>query len=590
MRINFKSKPLAALLIVFSTLIPPFAITPAHGATPTFDLNGVVLPDGITMKIDRIEYIANYGGTLAYLTFTHSNLGEKSSLKFEALTVSGLPADAKNLLFGISYFDLKTQYPNFNIMLSDKDITKEDIKLTFKGTGTLHKQSDLAYPVSYEKTIENLKAMGLEVLNGYNVTSSDNTYGFYLEIKAMSGIQPFSFVISQSHLLADSSVDVPLTFSPRVIEAKSEPFEIEIGYSKTDPTVDLTGVKVVASFRKYVATTISSEITLPTGLESIGAVHNYYDAEKNQTTFYLDLKNTSSKNINVDMSKVSLFDETTSTVKKIGTILSEYSLATILPVNPANEYPGGSIGITVKGDLSESRKLNIKGNVKLGTPSTVKMGGLKLPSGYKLEPFNFSTISYDPIKKVTVIALEITKVGTSSSALEISKASIQKGKIDTTYSHIAPVLNESKDKTIYYHTFGTVQGDQRMGKIITISGKLSAVKRTPYTNTATLDNELRPLYVSSDWQVQPEYWKYDSKKKVTSLLVYIDAFSLTAPTTVYFCKLNITYKGESITPLVAPKEFKPRSNGYTTLALIPGDIRTKGGEVKVSGTYSGSGC
>jgi hypothetical protein len=483
-------------------------------------------------------------------------------------------------------------------LLIDEDITEKKLNLVISGTGTLEDRSDISYPNSYTSVIAALDAMGLETTEGSNTWSSDDTYGYYVLAKLKDGVAPFQIKVKSSTLNSNGVVAEELKISDQPVLMGVEPSEINLGYGFVDPLIKLTGVTLKTVFAKYTPSTISSSLTLPDGIryEKNDYERVRYDSTTKKSSINILVKNITDRTISVNSSKLKIVDKSTSPARVVATVDPIYSLISMRPSVGPDDYV--YLTFSGDGDLTENLTLEAQGNFERATPSKFDLSKVKIPKGYKMLPADFNNLTYDPKKAITLVGLIITKPGVSenSPALSFKNIKLSSGKSMTTFLYSRAFSDRDRNMQYYYHEVGSLKGDARTGKTLKFSGNIEAVTRTKYTNTATLDTNIKDL-VSN--KVDPEFWNYNAKTKSTSITHYFsspyspnDSNNESKIGTIYSCNLKILLNGKTIKAPVAGIKLDSGGDslGAFVIATLPGDLRVKGGTVVVSGNYSLAPC
>ena len=586
-----KIKNRALRLVVIVSFISSLFVSPASANNITIDTSGIKVPAGITFAVDGVK--GSVDGYSELLITIKSTLGPTSKvLAFKDFKISGIYDEPSARPQRIQYFYGDSFNQQLNWYLADEDITANKLNIVISGTGTLEDRSDIAYPKSYTKVIAALDAMGLEVTEGFNTWSSNDTYGYYVLAKLKAGVAPFQIRVKSTTLSSNGVVAETLKVTNQPELMGVEPVEINLGYGLVDPSIRLTGVTLDSVFSKYIPSTITSSFTLPAGIKSEGIQNDkiYYYQEEKKSYITLLLKNTTNKVISVDLAKLKVVDKATGTAKVVATIDKTYSLVSIQPSTGPEDFT--YVNFSGDGDLTENLSLDVQGTLDFAIPSKFDLSNVKLPKGFKLLPLDFSNMSYDPKKKITSVYLFITKSGTSenSPALSFKNIKLASGKSSTTYLYAGPYTDNDKDIQSYSHEIGSFSGDVRTGKTFTLSGKIEAVARTKYTNTATFtDSDKGKISYSN---ANPaEYWKYNAKTKTTSISHYFYPEEGSNVSTIYSCGLKILLNGKTIKAPVTGTKFDSASfNREFVIATLPGDLRVNGGSVLVSGNYSLEPC
>ena len=586
---NLKSRALRLVAVV--SFISSIFVSPASANEITIDTSGVKVPAGITFAVGGVK--GSEDGYSELLVTIESTLAPTSKvLTFKDFKISGIYDDPNARPQRIQYFYGDSFNQQLNLYLADLDITGMKRNIVISGTGTLEDRSDIAYPKSYAPVIAALDAMGLEVTEGSNTWSSNDTYGYYVLAKLKSGVSPFQIKVKSTTLSANGVAVEALNINSRPELMGVEPVEIDLGSGLVDPSIKLTGVTLSSVFSKYIPSTITSSITLPAGITSEGIQNDkiYYYSEDKKSYISLLLKNTTNKTISVDLATLKVVDKATGTAKTVATVDKTYSLVSIQPSTGPEDFT--YVNFVGAGDLTENLTLDVQGTLGSATPSKFNLSNVKVPKGYKLLPLNFNNMSYDAKKKTTSVYLFVTKSGTSedSPALSFKNIKLASGKSSTTYLYAGPYTDNDKDIQIYSHDIGSFTGDVRTGRTLTLSGTIEAIARTKYTNTATFsENDKGKIPYSN--ASSAEYWKYSAKTKTTSISHYFYPEEGSNVLTVYSCNLKILLNGKAIkAPVVGTKIDMAAQNREVVIATLPGDLRVKGGTVEVSGNYSLEPC
>jgi hypothetical protein len=591
---NLKNRALKLIVIV--SIISSLFVSPASANDITFDTSGVKVPAGITFNVDGIN--SEDGYTELLITIKSTLAPTEKVLAFKDFEISGLSNEPNQRPQRIQYFFGDSFNQPINLWLIDEDITEKKLNLVISGTGTLEDRSDISYPNSYTSVIAALDAMGLETTEGSNTWSSDDTYGYYVLAKLKDGVAPFQIKVKSSTLNSNGVVAEELKISDQPVLMGVEPSEINLGYGFVDPLIKLTGVTLKTVFAKYTPSTISSSLTLPDGIryEKNDYERVRYDSTTKKSSINILVKNITDRTISVNSSKLKIVDKSTSPARVVATVDPIYSLISMRPSVGPDDYV--YLTFSGDGDLTENLTLEAQGNFERATPSKFDLSKVKIPKGYKMLPADFNNLTYDPKKAITLVGLIITKPGVSenSPALSFKNIKLSSGKSMTTFLYSRAYSDRDRNMQYYYHEVGSLKGDARTGKTLKFSGNIEAVTRTKYTNTATLDTNIKDL-VSN--KVDPEFWNYNAKTKSTSITHYFsspyspnDSNNESKIGTIYSCNLKILLNGKTIKAPVAGIKLDSGGDslGAFVIATLPGDLRVKGGTVVVSGNYSLAPC
>jgi hypothetical protein len=583
---NLKSRALRLVAVV--SFISSIFVSPASANEITIDTSGIKVPAGITFAVDGVN--SEYGYTELLITIKSTLAPTSKVLAFKDFEISGVSSEPNQRPQRIQYFYGENFNQQVTRNLSDEDVTAKKLNIVISGTGTLEDRSDIAYPKSYTKVIAALDAMGLEVTEGYNTWSSNDTYGYYVLAKLKAGVAPFQIKVKSTTLSSNGVVAETLRVTNQPELMSVEPVEINLGYGLVDPSIKFTGVTLESVFSKYMPSTITSSFTLPAGIisEKNDYERIYYDNVAKKSNINILLRNTTDRTISVNLSKLKIVDKSTSPAKVVATIDKNYSLISMQPSIGPDDHV--YLNFSGDGDLTENLTLDVQGNLEPATPSKFDLSKVKIPKGYKMLTPDFNNMGYDPKKAITQIYLIITKSGISenSPALSFKNIILTAGKSSTTYLYSRPYSDRDRNMQYYYHEVGSFKGDVRTGKTLKLSGNIEAIARTKYTNTATLDTNVKDL--ESD-KVDPEFWKYNSKTKSTSITHYFYSNNESSVATIYSCNLKILLNGKTIKAPVAGIKLDSDATGLGfVIATLPGDLRVKGGSVEVSGNYSLAPC
>lgn len=585
---NLRSRTFRLAVVV--SLILALFVPPASANEITIDSSGVKVPAGMTFSIDGVT--SQQGASYLLATIFSTINTDSKILTFKDFTISGVLNGSNPVGDKIQYFSSENLNQQTYLYLVEGDITDQKLNLVITGNGTLENKSDLSYPKSYSSVISSLDAMGLEVTEGFNSWNADGQYSYYVLAKLKPGVAPFRIKVDNASISANGVLPVPLRGFWGPILMGTEPVDINLGYSYVDASINLTQVSIKAMFSVYTPTSIATSMLLPSGItfEPITNANIYYDSNRNKSEINFSLKNTSQKSISIDIGKIKAVDTSKGANKVVATIDKNYGLVSVKPSTNPDDH--AYLSLSGDGDLTQGLTINIEGTVDIAVPSKFDVSKLKLPRGYQLLPIDFSNLGYDLEKKVTVLYLSITKSGLLSEtpALTFQNIKLPTGKISTTYPYAGPYTANDKTLQYYSHEIGSLSGDVRTGKKFTLSGNVLPVARTKYTNTATMlkaDEEI----LAQSYPSSPEYWKYDSKNKTTSITQYFYLNNQPSVVTVYSCNLSTSLNGKPIKALTSGTKIdSATSNGEVVVAILPGDLRVKGGTIQITGNYSLQPC
>lgn len=584
---NLKNRTLWLFSVI--SITSSLFVTPASASEITFDTSGLKVPAGVTFSIDGVRFENGY--SQLFLTFSSTQDATSKVLAFKDFKISGIMNGTSPVGEKIQYFYGESFNISNSIYLLEEDLTASKLNLTISGNATLENRSDIAYPKSYSRVIASLDAMGLEVTEGYNAWSSNNEYSYYVLAKLKTGVAPFQIRVKSATLSSNGVVAETLKVFNQPTQMGVEPVEIFLGSGLVDPSIKLTEVTLDAVFAVYTPSTLTSSISLPTGITSEALTKDsiYYDSVRNKSDINIVLKNTTNKTISVNLAKLKVVDKSSGSAKVVATADKNYSFASVQPSTGNNE--GAYINFTGDGNLTENLVLDIEGKVEIATPSKFNVSKVKLPKGFKLLPIDFSNMGYDPKKNATLVYFYMSKSseGSDSPALSFKNLKLTAGKPSTTYLYAGPSADKVKGLQFYSHEVGSFKGDIRTGKTLTISGDVVAIARTKYTNTATLAANTEGV-VAEPNAIPAEYWKYNAKTKTTSITQYFYAEKESSVATIYSCNLKIFLNGKSVKAPEVGGKVDSVTYGQVVIATLPGDLRVKGGSVEVTGNYSLQPC
>jgi hypothetical protein len=365
-----------------------------------------------------------------------------------------------------------------------------------------------------------------------------------------------------------------------------------LGRSTGDPYINLTGVAVNAVISLYTPSTVTSSVIFPAGIETVAQQNIYYDSTNNKSYITLLLKNTSKNTISISTRDIVVVDSKTNSTKILATVEKYYALASITPTATDNQDEFFQVRLTADGDLTEDKTLSIQGKAATVTASKLDLSKVKIPSGFSFLPIDLNNFWFDIEKNKTTVYLGIknAKVDTKASALSFVNIKAATAKMNTVNPYAAPGINTDKNRNEYFYEIGTFKGDVRIGKKLSLTGNIAAVARTKYTNTATLATNTEGIFPYPNLS-DPEYWKYNSKTKTTSVTQYFSTNKDSIVATIYSCNLKISLNGKAIKAITTGGNYNSASsNGEVVIATLPGDLRTKGGNLVITGNYALQPC
>ncbi|MCX6428180.1 MAG: hypothetical protein NT152_01120 [Actinobacteria bacterium] len=604
MTLRNRISKLLALVALASSLVT----VPAHAADLMIDTKKITLPAGVTLtdfKVVKIEGCT----AISYMLNTSDSSNYGKVFKLADFKVAGLPSGASDNLNPSAYDGFRDTAQEITPCLTDADLSAETGTLYFSGVGTVEQFNNFAFPKSFGDIPAKLEKLGFAVTNGYQSYGGSGVDGsnhyIYVEGKLKEGVAPFVIKIKNPTFSATGITPVSLTNSGNGVKITADTYEIKLGQTKFDTMIgDYQETKVTADFAIAAENTYKTNVQTPAGLEvTFDYANNYYNAQSKSTGFYIKLRNTTMKTISFDPSALQITQTVNGKTSVIAKPAADWGYISLRPKPdfvPEGEcyYDCFSNYLNADGEYLYDSTLELKGKLVLAVPSKINTSKVKLPAGFKVAPPDFNNIWYDAKKKVTSVLLEVSteKYLTAPPALAIAKLSLLGGKIDTTSPYVNGWANEKAKLLTYGVTIGTIKGDARKGKTITVGATMATVARTPLTDTAVAEAGLdqKNVWINSPAVAQPEQWKYNSKTKSTEISAYVQTYKLAEPVDIYFCKLTITIDGVSVTPASKPWNLiqgkEDNSWALMTIASVPGDIRVKGKAVVISGTFTSVPC
>lgn len=585
---NLKNRALRLIAVV--SIISGLFTSPASANDITYDSTGIKVPAGITFVVDGMKFENDY----TYLLVTiNSSLDTTSKfLTFKDFAISGVLDGDRPFNQKIQYFDGDNLNQQVTVNLLIGDVTAQKLNLIISGNGTLENKSDIAYPGSFTSVIASLDAMGLEATGGNHYWGTEARYGYYVMAKLKTGVKPFQIKVRSATLSGNEISPVPLGNFERPTLMGTEPVEIALGSSAVDPYINLTGVALDAVFGVYTPSTVTTSVTFPAGIEAIAQQNIYFDQVNNKSFVNLLLKNTSKNTISLNTGGIYLVDSKSDATKKLAAVDKDYTLNSIAPTVTVNEEELFPLSLVAAGNLTEEKSLDFKGKAVIATPSKVDISKVKLPSGLSFLPVDFGSLGYNSKTKRTTlyVALKNNKTDPKVAALSFANVKAVGAKIDPANPYAGPFVNADKKRNEYFYEIGSFAGDVRVGKKLSLTGKIVALARTKYTNTATLATNNEGIIVDS-YAMPPEYWKYNSKTKTTAITKYFYSTIQSKEATIYSCNLKISLNGKTIKSITTGTKYDPASDsGEVLIATLPGDLRVKGGSVEITGSYSLQPC
>ena len=304
------------------------------------------------------------------------------------------------------------------------------------------------------------------------------------------------------------------------------------------------------------------------------------------------LKNTSKNTISINTRDIVAVDSKANSTKTLATVDKDYGLASISPTLTNNQDQFFQVRLTADGDLTEDKTLRIQGKASVVTASKLDLSKVKIPRGFSLLPIDFNNFYYDSgTNKTTVyLGLKNKKIDVKAPALSFINIKAATAKGNTANPFAAPGINTEKNRNEYFYEIGTFNGDVRIGKKLSLTGNIAAVARTKYTNTATLATNVEEIFAYSNLS-DPEYWKYNIKTKTTSVTQYFSSNKSPSIATIYACNIQITLNGKAVKAITTGSSYNSESStGEVVIANVPGDLRTNGGNLVITGNYTLQPC
>jgi len=583
-------------------------MAPAEASGATFNIDNLKLPAGLALsdlKITKEDSRSSISWTISRT----GSVSETKVLKIKDLKISGLPKSVSNQLSSTYYGYLRSNLTFVDsIYLSDTDLTALTGTLTLSGIGTLETRNDFAFPNSFSEVTTKLANLGFEVTYGFHswggVSGGPTDHSIYVEGRLKAGVKPFIIKIDNSTFKATGLDPIPLTNSDSGMLINAETTEINLGKSDFDLGMGgYSNTSVSADFSVAVENTYKTNVEYAAGLDiTVDPKSTFYNSENDTTGFYIWIKNPTKETISFDPKNLQI----TETVKGVKSVIAKtpsdwgYFSFRPRPENLDANNCGYCLGnyLVAKGDHRYGASIELTGKVALAVPSRINTKRVKVPAGFKVLPIDFNNTWYDPIAKTTTVYLELTsdKDLEKSPAVAASALHLSGGKINEEFPFTSGYLSEGKDLLNFYVAIGTIKGNVRKGRYLSVAGTFTTVARTQVTDSAVPESGLDAMnvYMNSPAVTPPELWTYDVKTNLTTILANIQTYRLATQVDIYFCEIAISIDGKAVKPIAEPYKLRTSSidNSWISapVATVPGDIRVKGKPVLISGTYRSSPC
>lgn len=302
------------------------------------------------------------------------------------------------------------------------------------------------------------------------------------------------------------------------------------------------------------------------------------------TMINVNLKNPTSKSVVVQASAIRIF---------AGVKTSSYTGSKYLEILP-KDYVSISLGC-LNGEYTAvtNSGLVLTGTFRQKQLTTFNLKKLVTPKGAKLTPLNLFNLNYDPITRKTEVML-IIQDSIPGTAFRLKNIKVNNKKT-THMLHILEVpmsLDVSAKfpdvKPIYAVSLANIPGDVRVGKKFKITGSIVRERATPLVNTYLVNGR---SYDSNNSEFQipdPATWKYDAKRKVTTVYTYLT--NTDASTRYDLSALQLSTRDSRNRPInrtVSPGIITVTGpNRIVNLFTLPGDFRTNQRTVTVSGAVT----
>lgn len=446
---------------------------------------------------------------------------------------------------------------------AESTFTFDGVAAEFLATGDLIFTGEpAAFAVSHSEE-DDVSSFWIQVSN-----PSDETVQFLIDSVAITGVTDLTKSSSTTYLWAGTELSINIATAPgNYLEG-------------------LTNAAVTLSLTELIPSTITNSTTgSPAGISinSATGVSFYYDESSNKTCVWLRIDNSSNTNYTLRFRG--------SVTHGSDTVNSEASSYVYVPKRSySNFYPFPEC---VPGNFEFNDSVNLTGTLVKVKATSINSKKVKLPKGLTIS-ISANDISYDAVAKKSYISLRIIAPANSTSVLRAVSMKLNGKKLAgavVSEGYVDEVLN----KKIYNLDFKSVSGDFRSGKALTFVAKILKEKATPLSVSPGLYTGLGEASGTA-WIPGPANWVYDAKKKVTRVTLILSNYGDTN-ISMNFSRIKletkvkkkgkfktVTLKPKFTTKLVRPGGFGPSWGG--TFFEIPGDVRTNGKAIKVTGATS----
>lgn len=577
--------------------------TPAYAAGSTITTTGLNLPQGVTLaEAPSFLYSADQGVTSACMKFSYT--GEPTTLFFHDLAVNG-STTAGDYYIGrqeVTIPNDSQQYLGQCIAVGRGDLRATGATFALSSSlaqTVVAEKTNLEFPDAYQTLTTKLAALGFTTTGGYlswwqDSDSGNTQYGMYVGITPTTDISSKPVTLKISNAVLRPASGNPLALSPTSrTQTISGVDEIYFGATFTDPGVGLGRGQLTpqldADLSVVYPTTFTTSSTLPAGLKLASDPANWYYDERADKTFITGgmLTNSSSKSVNVSVGGAKLYSVSGQTQTNLNLPAAPTQFMT---VPPKGEMYVSLFSAGVPGDFRYDKTLSLAATVKVVTPSSLDVKGLKVPSGYTVKSAGFDNFFYNSEDKETVLLLLLTQpTRGADKALVLAGATLNGKSVPTAVSN-GYNWDESAVRTFYLE-LGTVTGDARVGKSFKLVGSLTAAAKTTFKSTAVLDKPNLGVAALEDGQLfPPQPWviNYEASKKKSTISVKM--LNITeADARIGTCKLVLKVNGKTTAIPARNATVRANSNPIITLATVSGDLRY-GASVTLSGTFKYGGC
>lgn len=349
-------------------------------------------------------------------------------------------------------------------------------------------------------------------------------------------------------------------------------------------TEGLTDAAVSISLEQLLASTVTSVVTgAPAGVTISSTGSYYFDEQANKTCVSFQVKNTSSKAYTLRYrGSVTHGSDTVQSVSNSYVYVAKKSTAYLEAFDEC-----------LPGNIQYNDEISIAGTLVKATATVIKKKKLTLPKGFSIS-MSANDIYYDAETNKSYINLRIVTSVSSTSVLRAVSMKLNGKKITGAVVN-GGYADLDINKKVYNLYFGKISGDYRAGKSLTFTGKIKKEKKTALSVAASIYDRLGSGYASIP---DPTDWTYDAKKNVTQVTLILYNSS-DANITVNFSNVKlvtkikkkgkfkeVTFNSKIKSKVVTPSGFGPSWGG--TIFEIPGDVRSNGKAIRISGISSAS--